>query len=250
MTGGFRSGLIGLLIWLEGGQPGWADPTVALIMDDLGNQLTAGRRVLALPGPVACSFLPHTRYAAALAEQAHQGGKDVLLHLPMASVDGRPLGPGGIGRSADQAEIHRVVQEDLASLPHVIGINNHMGSWLTQQRGLMTALMQDLHRRGGLFFVDSRTIHTTVALDCAQEVGLPALARDLFLDDDRSPASIRRQFMVWLDKAQQNGHALAIAHPYSTTLAVLEQLLPQLSRLGVNWVPLGEIVAQRTATPP
>ena len=56
---------------------------IGLIMDDLGNRPLEGRRVAKLPGPVACSVLPHTPYAADLASRCHRMGKVVMLHLPM-----------------------------------------------------------------------------------------------------------------------------------------------------------------------
>jgi polysaccharide deacetylase 2 family uncharacterized protein YibQ len=36
-------------------------PRIAIIIDDLGYQVAAGRRAGALPGPVVCAILPATR---------------------------------------------------------------------------------------------------------------------------------------------------------------------------------------------
>ena len=56
---------------------------IAIIIDDLGYQLEAGRRAIELPGPVAYAILPGTPSGRALAETAHRNGKEVLLHLPL-----------------------------------------------------------------------------------------------------------------------------------------------------------------------
>ena len=38
-----------------------SQPRIAIIIDDLGYQLDAGRRAIDLPGPVVCAILPGTR---------------------------------------------------------------------------------------------------------------------------------------------------------------------------------------------
>ena len=43
-------------------------PRIAIIIDDLGYQLDAGKRAIALPGPVACAILPGSPRAAQLAK--------------------------------------------------------------------------------------------------------------------------------------------------------------------------------------
>ena len=72
-------------------------PRIAIIIDDLGYQLAAGHRTVALPGPVACAILPGTPGSAQLAHAARERGKEVLVHLPLQSVDRHsPAEPGSI----------------------------------------------------------------------------------------------------------------------------------------------------------
>ena len=61
-------------------------PAIALIIDDMGNQHAQGLRVIDLPGPVACAFLPYGAFTGLLARRAHARNKEVMLHLPMQSV--------------------------------------------------------------------------------------------------------------------------------------------------------------------
>ncbi len=209
-------------------------PRVALIMDDLGPNREAGARTAALPGPVACSVLPHTAYARELAEACHRAGKTVLLHLPMEAVRGnQALGPGALRLHMTRTELLRTVAADLAAVPHVAGVNNHMGSLLTRHPGHMRWVMEALRRHGELFFVDSRTTPRSVAWRLAREQGLPALARDVFLDDDPRPEAVAAEFRRWLALAQRRGRALAIGHPRPATLALLERELPRLRERGL-----------------
>ena len=74
------------------------------------------------------------------------------------------------------------LNNDLKAVPNVIGVNNHMGSFLTQDRKAMAVVLGEIKRKG-LFFVDSRTTSKTVAYDVARKLGLKSAMRDVFLDD-------------------------------------------------------------------
>jgi polysaccharide deacetylase 2 family uncharacterized protein YibQ len=106
----------------------------------------------------------------------------------------------------------------------------------------MRWLMEEIGARGDLFFVDSYTTHLSVALSAAEEAGVPARKRDVFLDSDASPAGIAREFERLKALARENGTALAIGHPYATTLAFLESALPQLDKEGIVLVGIRELV--------
>lgn len=237
--------LLGLLLAASAAaEPQGGNPVISIIIDDIGDRLGPGQAVVALPGPVACAFLPHTPHAASLARAAHAAGKEVMLHLPLQSTDNDPLGPGGITLDMDRAQFDRVLAADLAAIPHVSGVNNHMGSLLTRHPGHMTWLMQALAGRG-LFFVDSRTTPLTVALQMAREVGVPALRRHVFLDHDPSPAAVAEQFDRLVALARRDGQAIAIGHPYGSTLAVLRARLPGLKADGVDLIPIRDMLERQ-----
>ena len=219
-----------------------AAPAIAIVIDDLGKQLEPGRRVVALPGPVACAFLPRESYTVALADAAHHSGKEVMLHLPMDSVDGRPLDEGAVTLDMSEGEFLRTVQANLALLPHAVGINNHMGSLLTRHPGHMAWLMREILRRQPMFFVDSRTTVATVARQVAFENGVPSIDRNVFLDNELDEARIAFQFRRLLKLARKEGSALAIGHPHPQTLALLEREIPALARQGVQLLSVRDLI--------
>lgn len=223
-------------------------PRIAIIIDDLGYGLTAGERALRLPGPVAYAVLPATPRARALAEQAHANGKEVLLHLPLQSTTpGQTDEPGGLLLDMSRRQFSDVFAADFESVPHVVGINSHRGSLLTRHPGHMAWLMDEIRRRGELFFVDSYTTHESVALDLAREAGIPAVRRDVFLDPDGSPGTIAREFARLKKLARERGFAMGIGHPYPATLAWLEAALPKLAAEGIELVSISRYVALKNA---
>jgi polysaccharide deacetylase 2 family uncharacterized protein YibQ len=215
---------------------------IALIIDDLGNNRFTDERATRLPGPVACAVLPHTPHGVTVADAAHAQNKEVLLHLPMESLDEREPGPGTLDSSMFQEEFTQMVSYDLASVPHVVGINNHMGSRLTADAAYMRQLMQQMHKRSDLFFIDSRTNPASVAAAAARESGVPTLSRDVFLDNEPTPPAIERQLQALIRIAHARGFAVGIGHPHPTTLGVLERWLPTLAQQGVHLIPLSTLL--------
>ena len=223
--------------------PAGADlPAIAIIIDDLGNAHPRDKRAVLLPGKLSLAFLPHTPYTKELANLAYALHKDVLLHLPMQSTDDEALGPGGLTLEMDAPQLVHAFLSRLASVPHAVGVNNHMGSLLTQHPGHMQWLMQAMSKTGSLFFIDSFTAAKSIAYKIATENWIPNMKRDVFLDSVRDPAAIHREFFRLLEIARKNGIALAIGHPYPETLAALEALLPTLSQRGIRLVPVSQLI--------
>ena len=218
-------------------------PRIAIIIDDLGYHLANGKRAISLPGPIALSFLPGAPRARTLAEHANMLGKEVLLHLPLQALahDG-PREPSEIGLDMSRARLGAVFDEALLSVPHVVGVNSHRGSLLTRHPGHMQWLLEEIRDRNDLFFIDSYTHHESVALQIAEEVGLTATRRDVFLDPDREPGTVAREFTRMKELARERGRVIAIGHPYPATLDLLEKELPRLIEEGFELVSVSELV--------
>jgi polysaccharide deacetylase 2 family uncharacterized protein YibQ len=211
-----------------------------LVIDDLGMNPARDERVLALPGPVTLAILPDTRHATRLAERANAVGKTVMLHLPMAPATGRYAWQPDLSPEQLQKRLAMALEK----VPHASGVNNHMGSQMTEHRPPMLALMTELQTRH-LFFLDSRTSARTVAAAAAQEVKLASLSRDIFLDDDPSPAAVAAQFQSAIALARKQGSVVVIGHPHASTLAMLERELPRLQAQGIDWIDIGQMIATR-----
>lgn len=226
---------------------GLRPPAIALIIDDLGNQVSPGKHAINLPGPVAMSFLPGEKHTAELARLAYDNDKEVMLHLPMQALgqEARHHHAGELMADMQQPEFLDTLARNIATVPHVSGINNHRGSLLTQSSGDMVWLMQALHDHGELFFIDSRTTAETVAADMAQAYGVPSASRNVFLDNEPTPQAIRKQFHELVSRARRDGTALAIGHPHPATLAVLAEELPRLEEQGLQLVPVSQLIARQ-----
>jgi len=227
--------------------PAGRSHALAVIVDDLGYDPAAARSVFALPARVSVAVLPNLPDSTNVAEEAHRRGIEVLLHLPMESVAGEDKAEKielHVGEPA--GEVGRVLDQMLATVPHAVGVNNHQGSRATADPALMAALARALHDRS-LFFVDSRTSSASRAFDAARRAGVPAAARNVFLDDDEQPATIRRQLEHAEHLAREQGWCIAIGHPHAVTLDVLAEMLPEMEARGIRLVSASDIVRMNPA---
>lgn len=219
-----------------------ATPNVTLIIDDLGYRLEDDQRAVSLPGPISYAILPHTPHARRIAELAHTLDKDILVHLPMEALrSNHLLGPGALTGNMSKTEFTQTVKQDIAAIPHAVGISNHMGSLLTTSQQAMHWLMQTIQSTG-MFYMDSMTIAESVAGQSASAYQVPYLQRDVFLDEERDPTAIRAQFRELIRIAKEQGSAIGIAHPHPETITTLATLLPRLSEHGVKLISIREML--------
>ena len=224
----------------------YAEAYLAIIIDDLGNNLARGEEAIALEGKVNVAIIPHTPHARALAELAVQQQKDVLVHMPMSSESKSYSTQGMLTPEMSREVFAAAVERNLAEIPQAAGVNNHMGSELTQSYPHMRWLMQ-LFKSHGLYFIDSRTSAATEALQAARDSLVPSDRRHVFLDNESDEHSINQQLDTAINTALENGFAIAIGHPRPSTLRVLKKRLAALSDEGVTLVSMSHYLALKQA---
>lgn len=236
----YRSLLTGLLCLLAATG---RTAELAIIIDDIGYNVPVGQAFIQLPHALTLAVLPFTPHGPPLARLAQKAGKEVMLHAPMSSL-GAPVDHQALHGGMTAARLRQQLDAMLQDIPGAQGLNNHMGSQLTQEAVPMAWLMEHLaHHR--LYFIDSRTTPLTVALETAHRYGLPAMKRDVFLDNQRDRHKIRQQLRLAIELARRQGFAIAIGHPYPETLAVLGELDGLLADSGVRLVSVSRLLAQQ-----
>lgn len=219
-------------------------PMIAIIIDDLGLNARRAERVAALPGPLTLAFIPYGEGLDIQTTLAAAAGHEIFLHLPMQPVSGSENpGPHALTEALDAAAFAAELAWNLDRFGGYVGVNNHMGSLLTQDSEAMAVVMAELDRRG-LVFVDSMTSAASVAYDTALRQGVPVARRDVFLDNVPETAAIDAQLDKLEALARSQGYAIAIGHPHDATIAALAAWLPDALRRGLVLVPASRI-AQR-----
>ena len=197
---------------------------VAIIIDDMGYSLKAINDICSLNRPLTISILPYTPLAKEIARIAHQNNLEVMLHLPLESVNsqGGNRIEGIILSQMGEEEILKTVEANLNQIPYVTGVNNHMGSKITADKNLISVVLGPLKERN-LFFIDSRTTSKSKAYNVAQTLGIPSAYRHVFLDGEHRKSYIKGKMIELFRLAQRRGEAVGICHPNEITLRVLRE---------------------------
>ena len=221
-------------------------PVLSLVIDDLGYSLENGKAAIELIGDHTYAVLPTATYGRKLAEHAHRMNKEVILHLPMQSINSTAAHePGALNEAMNEDELTGKVHSMLGEIPFIRGVNNHMGSHLTEFDFFMRPVMDSIRSyNASLYFLDSRTSPRSVAYAQARDAGLPSISRDVFLDNETNPESISLQFDIWMQRARERGSAIAIGHPHRQTLQVLQERLPD-SAPNFRFLRISELIVER-----
>jgi uncharacterized protein len=220
------------------------DYRVSIIIDDLGADLGVAEELVKLPQHLTFSIIPELKYTQKTAELAKSNGKEVMVHLPMEpeAHEGVVIEPKTILSSMSPSEVESVFEEMVTNVPFAVGMNNHMGSKVTPNRAMMAEVLA-LTKLRGLYFIDSRTTPATQGFTVARELGVPTNFRSVFLDDKKNVPYTVYQLDVLLKRMLKQGSAIAIGHPYPTTIEALRKKLPEFERRGVRIVFASELVS-------
>jgi polysaccharide deacetylase 2 family uncharacterized protein YibQ len=218
---------------------------IAIVIDDLGQDISGTQKAIDLPRQVALSFLPFGEDTPSLSASAARRGHEVLVHMPMESLGGKDAGPNALTLDLPRAEVERRLAWALGRIPVAVGLNNHEGSRFTSDAEALVPVAQMLKARG-LYFFDSRTAVTTQVVSVARSFGVASADREVFLDDTVSSQEVAKQLRALETKAKAQGIVVAIGHPHAVTMGALENWTRDLERRGFALVTLREAIRLKT----
>ncbi|MBA4358093.1 MAG: hypothetical protein C0405_10255 [Desulfovibrio sp.] len=225
-------------------RPQAARGRLALVIDDMGEDVGFAQGLAALDAPVAFSIWPDSGNREAVLKIAKARGREILIHLPMQPKGFPKVDPGKhpLLLTMTNDQVQDSVRRAAERVPGAIGVNNHMGSQFTENSFGMHAALLAMKDKG-LFFLDSRTTVETVGEREAQRIGLRFYKRDVFLDNEQNVAAILHQLRKAEALARAKGQAIAIGHPHPETLHAIKQWLKDKDDT-VHVVPLTSLTVR------
>ncbi len=206
-------------------------PKIAIIIDDIGYDKKISLALSDLDSNITFSVLPFAPFGKFISENLYSKGFQLMLHLPMEPVEYPQVnpGPGAIFSFMSPDELIDQLKKNIQEIPHIVGVNNHMGSKLTARSDQMNQIFSIL-KKENLFFVDSRTSAKSQCRPSARLLQVKFARRDVFLDNIQNTDYIAGQLKKLVNLAKKNGSAIGIGHPYAVTLDALSTHLPKLKK--------------------
>lgn len=222
-------------------------PAIALVIDDVGENIPQSWAAVRMPGRLTVSIFPHARDLAGLTAEARAHGHEVMAHIAMEPRDpeadpGQGVLLTDLAAGALRAQLGEQLDRFSAYPP--VAVNNHMGSRFTADPTAMAPVMAELAQRE-LLFLDSLTAAESVGAATARQAGVTAVVRDTFIDHNKDPAAIEAALDELEAQARRTGTAIGIGHPYPETLAVLRDWIPEMRARGIALVPLSQMAELR-----
>ena len=217
-------------------------PVIAVVIDDMGISAKRTADIASLEAPLTVSFLTYGRNLDKQIENSRLSGQEIMIHVPMEAHSVLDEAPDVLTTQMNQQEIQENLLAMLGKFHDAKGVNNHMGSKLTEDMERMSVVMNVLKGKG-LFFLDSKTSAKSKAEEAAEKAGIAYAHRHVFIDNNNDKAYILGQLAKAENVARKNGYAIAIGHPKTQTFAALKEWLPSLEQKGIILMPLSKIVA-------
>ncbi|MCK8817242.1 divergent polysaccharide deacetylase family protein [Natroniella sulfidigena] len=220
---------------------------IAIVIDDFGNRAEGTEGMLNLEQKITTAIMPFEKRTQQEAKEAIAAGFDVIIHLPMEPNNGKRswLGPKPIMTTLSNEEIKERMKDAIADIPQAIGFNNHTGSKATADKRVVKAVLE-VAKENDLIAIDSRTSPDSVIGELGEQLDVPVLTRDLFLDLESESKQVEEAVLTLVGMAIKEGEAIGIGHvgPQggAKTLAILERLLPELDNKGIEFIGVSDLV--------
>jgi uncharacterized protein len=221
----------------------------AIIIDDFGGGIGGVRDFLEGDIPITAAVMPFTEHSKEHAEWAHKNGFEVIVHLPMQPKRGKRswLGPKPITVDLSAKEVKKRVEAALKSVPYAVGMNNHMGSLAVEDEEIVRAIVEVAKERR-LYIIDSGTSPKSKFPKVAEEMNVPLLRRDVFLDDISSSSHVRKQMNRLAKITEFTGRGIAIGHVGVTgkvcSLGIF-QSMEEFDRRNIKIVPASQLFSTK-----
>ena len=215
---------------------------LAIVIDDCGYDMDSLNKMTALSQKISFAVFPNRELSAAALKRIKDRNKEALLHLPMEPIN-RSQQSEKVTILVDMSDdtIKKITSDALAQLPGVAGVNNHQGSRATADERVMRAVLSVVKEQG-LFFLDSRTHHTTFAHQTAARMGIKSGTSLAFIDSEANVASIKNSIRQAGERALKEGSYIAIGHARPQTATALSEMVGELEKMGVELVFVSELL--------
>lgn len=227
-----------------------SQPKLAIVIDDFGGYEQYGvETLLDADCILTCAVMPFVDNTQLNLEQLKNSNHEIIMHMPMQSHVELPenwYGPVYIASYDTKYAATEKLKKCLNEFEDIKGFNIHIGSGVSRNKELMKTIY-NFAKEHNLYFLDSRTIETSIPEEACKETNSIYLGRDVFLEanKNRSYQGVRCRLLEAANVAKEKGYAIAIGHIGAeggeNTAKAIVDTIDEIKAQGIKIVTLSEI---------
>jgi polysaccharide deacetylase 2 family uncharacterized protein YibQ len=221
-------------------------PRAAIIVDNLGSDLLGARTLADIQAPLTFAVRASQPFSKEVAELASLLGREVLMQLPPAperlTIAETPRAETP---STQRGGLLRWFGENLAGVPHAVGVTTEPGAGLSGNAEGMQWIL-DATKEHNLFMVEVAGASAANTCDAAAAAGVGCVHSDVLLDDTSEEEAVRKQLDNVLQTTHTRGDTVAVGHATPALAAALRAVVPEFAAAGVELVPASTVVEDRS----
>ena len=211
-------------------------PSVAIIVDDVGNVESKLAEWTKIDAPLSFSVLPYPPLSSTLADRLYKAGYLVMMHIPTENQPPNSFaGEGQLSTNMNQQDVFVTLDGDLSKVPNVSGVNNHQGGRGCDDLQLMT-FECEWAKQHGFYVVDSKSSVNSMVSYAAVQLGMGEKRNQVFIDHQNDPEYIRSAMRELADISREDGYAIGICHWHRpNTASIVGEMVKELKAEGINF---------------
>ncbi|AXS42353.1 divergent polysaccharide deacetylase family protein [Breoghania sp. L-A4] len=221
--------------------------SIAIVVGGLGLSQTGTQEAIAkLPADVTLSFAPYGASLDRWQTRARQAGHELLLQIPLEPYDFPDNDPGPhtlLVKLSPQANADRL-HWLMSRISNYVGVGNFMGARFTAEAAAIKPVLEELKRRGLMYFDDGSSPRSTVAA-LSNATRTPYAGADVVLDAVPSKDEIDARLLKLEATARTKGLAIGSASALPISIERISEWAQSLEARGLRLVPLSASVRNR-----
>lgn len=221
-------------------------PRIAIVLAGLGISARQTADALeALPAEVTLAFAPYADDVQRWVGEARKEGHEVLVEVPMESIEmpGSDPGPHTLRVDQEPEQNAQRLAWALTRFTGYTGVTNLQGSRFLSDNESLTPMLSYVAKRGLLFFDDGESRHSASA-EVAGRVGVAFAQSTATIDSIPSAVEIDNKLARLEDAARANGIAIGSAYATSVTVQRVALWAAGLKARGIVLVPASAVVSK------
>ena len=220
---------------------------VAIVIDDLGDYEDDGlEELLKLDIPITVAVMPFLENTRIHTERATKAGFEIIIHLALEPETGeaRWLGPRPIKHNSTKEQIKSIMDDAIKEVDGAKGINNHMGSRVMKDKTIIEEILS-ISKENNFYFLDSRTVESSVTEEVARDLGVLYFYRNLFIDNSKKQYLLEEALNKLTSIALDKGYAIGIGHVGGhggkSTIDTIGKMYKKMQEKGIKFIYLSEL---------